>query len=271
MASNRSNKSERRHFLALLAAALAMPAVASVRAPAHAQAPATLFAAASTTDAITAIAAAFSAGEHGSLRPVFAASSTLAQQIVRGAPADLYLSANGAWMDFLAARGAIEADSRVDVLSNRLVLIAPADSTLSIRIAADFDLAPALGKGRLVMGEPSHVPAGTYAKAALQTLGVWPQVAPKVAYMADVRAALALVGRGEAVAGIVYATDAAVSAKVRIVDMFPPDSHPPITYPLAIVAGRRTPATVALYAFLRGTEAQAIFRAHGFVPVDNPV
>lgn len=262
-----ANKAERRRFLALLAAAMAMPAVT----PVHAQAPATLFAAASTTEAITAIAAAFTAGDHGSLRPVFAASSTLAQQIVRGAPADLYLSANSAWMDFLAVRGAIEADSRIDVLSNRLVLIAPVESTLSIRIVADFDLASALGKGRLVMGEPSHVPAGTYAKAALQALGVWSQVAPKVAYMADVRAALVLVGRGEAVAGIVYATDAAVSARVRIVDTFPADSHPPITYPLAIVAGRRTPATVALYAYLQGTEAQAIFRAHGFTPAANRV
>jgi len=262
-----NNKVERRHFLALLAAAMATPPII----PAHAQAPATLFAAASTTDAITAIAAAFTASGRGVLRPVFAASSTLAQQIVRGAPADLYLSANGAWMDFLVTRGAIEADSRVNLLGNQLVLIAPVESALSIRIAAGFDLAAALGDGRLAMGEPSHVPAGTYAKAALQTLGVWPQVAPKVAYMADVRAALVLVGRGEATAGIVYATDAAVSARVRIVDTFPADSHPPITYPLAIVARRRTPATVALYEYLLGSEAQAIFQAHGFTPIASGV
>ncbi len=260
-----ANSLERRHFLALLTAVLAVPAVS----PARAQAPTTLFAAASTTNAVTAIAATFAAAGRGSLRPVFAASSTLAQQIVRGAPADLYLSANGAWMDFLGARGAVETDSRVDLLSNRLVLIAPADSPLTLRITAGFDLAAALGTGRLVMGEPSHVPAGAYAKAALETLGVWPQVAPKVAYMADVRAALALVGRGEAVAGIVYATDAAVSAKVRVVDTFPADSHPPITYPLAIVAGRRTPATTALYDYLQASEAQGIFQAHGFVPISN--
>jgi len=266
MATDRS----RRRFLALLAAVLATPMAGSARA----EPPATLFAAASTAEAITALAATYAAsGPSGqnTLRPVLAASSTLAQQIIRGAPADLYLSANSAWMDFLAARGAIEADSRIDLLSNRLVLIAPADSQLSLRVAPGFGLAAALGDGRLAMGEPTHVPAGSYAMAALQTLGVWPQVAPKVAYMADVRAALALVERREAVAGIVYATDAAASRKVRIVDTFPADSHPPITYPLAIVAGRRTPATIALYEYLRGAEAQAIFRAHGFVPIAGGV
>ena len=255
----------RRHFLAFLAAALATP----MAGPARAEAQATLFAAASTTEAVTAVAATFAADGQGTLRPVFAASSTLAQQIVRGAPADLYLSANGAWMDFLATRGAIEADSRIDLLSNRLVLIAPADSPLSLRIASDFGLAAALGNGRLAMGEPTHVPAGIYAKSALQTLGVWPQMAPRIAYMADVRATLALVERGEAVAGIVYATDAAASRRVRIVDTFPADSHPPITYPLAIIAGRRTPATIALYEYLQGAEAQTIFRAHGFLPIAN--
>ena len=215
----------RRRFLAILGAALAAPTVR----PAHAEESATLFAAASTADAVTAVAAAYAVSGRGTLRPVFAASSTLAQQIVRGAPADLYLSANNAWMDFLAERGAIEADSRIDLLSNRLVLIAPAESPLSLRIEPGFALAAALGDSRLAMGEPSHVPAGTYAKAALESLGIWPQVMPRAAYMADVRAALALVERREAVAGIVYATDAAASRKVRIVDTFPANSHPPIT------------------------------------------
>lgn len=270
MASNGSgtaDKFQRRRFLALLAAALATPMADSARA----EPPATLFAAASTTEAITAVAATFANKGHGTLRPVLAASSTLAQQIVRGAPADLYLSANSAWMDFLAARGAIDVGSRIDLLSNRLVLIAPTDSPLSLRIAPGFGLAAALGDGRLAMGEPTHVPAGSYAMAALQTLGVWPQVAPRAAYMADVRAALALVERREAVAGIVYATDAAASRKARVVDTFPTDSHPPITYPLAIIAGRRTPATIALYEYLQGAEAQAIFRAHGFLPIANGV
>ncbi len=261
--SRATDRPHRRRFLTLLGAALALPPVLSARA----EPPTTLFAAASTTEAITAVAAMFAASGRGILRPVFAASSTLAQQIVRGAPADLYLSANGAWMDFLAARGAIDVDSRIDLLSNRLVLIVPAGNPLALRIAPGVDLAAALGGGRLAMGEPTHVPAGTYAKAALQNLGAWPHVESKVAYMSDVRATLALVERREAAAGIVYATDAAASRKVRVVDTFPADSHPPITYPLAIVAGRRTPATVALYDYLRGAEAQALFAAHGFVPL----
>lgn len=253
----------RRRFLALMAAAALAPAAGQARA----ETPTTLFAAASTVEAVTAVAAAYAAAGHGTLRPVFAASSTLAQQIIRGAPADLYLSANADWMDFLAARGAIEADTRVDLFGNRLVLITPAKSSLSLRIAPGFDLAAALGDGRLAMGEPTHVPAGTYAQAALETLGVWPQVVSRVAYMPDVRAVLALVERGEATAGIVYATDAAVSQKVRIVDTFPAASHPPITYPLALVAGRRTPANQAAYAFLRSAEAAAVFAAHGFIPL----
>lgn len=261
----------RRRFLALLGAVLATPLITPVPGRAQNQPPVTIFAAASTTEALTAVAAAFAAAGHVSMRPVFAASSTLAQQIVHGAPADLYLSANRAWMDFLAERGAIDADSRIDLLSNRLVLIAPPESPLSLRIAPGFGLAAALGDGRLAMGEPTHVPAGIYAKVALQTLGVWPQVSPRAAYMADVRATLALVERREAAAGIVYATDAAASRKVRIVDTFPADSHPPITYPLAIVTGRRNPATAALYEFLRGAQAQAIFQAHAFLPAASEV
>jgi molybdate transport system substrate-binding protein len=254
---------DRRRFLTLLAAAALAPAAG----PARAATPVTVFAAASTVEAVTAVAATYAAGGRGTIRPVFAASSTLAQQILQGAPADLYLSANSGWMDELAARGAIEADTRVDLLGNRLVLIAPAQSTFTLSIAPGFALAAALGSGRLAMGEPTHVPAGTYAMAALQSLGVWDQVVPKIAYISDVRAALALVERGEATAGIVYATDAAVSRKVRVVDTFPAASHPPIAYPLAVVAGRRTPDTQAVYDVLRGAEASAIFSAHGFVPV----
>ncbi|MFQ6018657.1 MAG: molybdate ABC transporter substrate-binding protein [Kiloniellaceae bacterium] len=224
----------------------------------------TLFAAASTTNAVNAVAEALGASGLGPLRPVFAASSTLAQQIARGAPADLVLSANSAWMDFLAARGAIEGDSRVDLLGNRLVLIAPAKATLALEVETGFPLAAALGKRRLAMGDPGHVPAGIYAKAALEGLGVWPEVAAKAAFAADVRAALALVDRGEAAAGIVYATDAAISSRVRVVARFPAESHPEIAYTLAVVAGRRGPAVSAVYEFLRGPEAGAIFRAHGF-------
>ena len=254
---------DRRRLLALIAAAVLVPAGA-VRAAA----PATLFAAASTTEAITAIAAAFAASGRGVLRPVFAASSTLAQQIARGAPADLFLSANGAWMDLLQTRGVIDLASRIDLLSNRLVLIAPADSPLALTIGPGFPLAEALGSSRLVLGDPAHVPAGAYAKAALQSLGVWERIEPKAAYAADVRVGLALVARREAAAGIVYATDAAASRRVRVVGIFPADSHPAIRYPLAIVAGRHEVAVVP-YEFLRGAEAQAIFAAHGFIPVGS--
>jgi len=259
----RRHDPERRRLLALFAAAVLVPSGA-VRA----SAPATLFAAASTTEAITAIAAAFATSGRGVLRPVFAASSTLAQQIARGAPADLFLSANGAWMDILQARGVIDAASRIDLLGNRLVLIAPADSPLTLTIAAGFPLAEALSGGRLVLGDPAHVPAGAYAKAALQSLGVWERIEPKAAYAADVRVGLALVERHEAAAGIVYATDAAASRRVRVVGVFPADSHPAIRYPLAIVAGRHEMAA-APYEFLRGVEAQAIFAAHGFTPVGS--
>ncbi len=224
-----------------------------------------LFAAASTTEAIDEVARAFEASGRGKFKPVFAASSTLAQQIARGAPADLFLSANTAWMDHLTERGFIEPKSRSGLLGNALVLIAPNDSTLDIMIGPGFPLAGALGERRLAMGDPAHVPAGLYAKTALENLGVWPEVAPKAAYAGSVRAALAFVDRGEAAAGIVYATDALISQRVRIVARFPEGSHPDIVYPLAVVTGRRSAAVDSLYDFLHGPQAQAIFRAHGFL------
>ncbi len=246
--------------VAWAAGLLALAAGATPRA----EDPVMLFAAASTTDAITAVARAFEARGGAAVRCVFAASSTLAQQIARGAPADLFLSANSAWMDELARRGAIEAETRADLLGNVLVLIAPRDSPLELAIGPGFALAEALAERRLAMGDPAHVPAGIYAKAALEHLGVWPQVGERAAFLGDVRAALALVDRGEAAAGIVYASDGRISPRVRVVDRFPADSHPPIVYPLAVVSGRRRPAVMALHAFLRGPEAAAIFRAHGF-------
>lgn len=237
----------------------------------------TLFAAASTTNALTAVAAAFNAtalnsGGQDKLRLVFASTSTLARQIANGAPADLFLAANGQWMDYLNQHGAIDNDSRIDLLHNRLVLIAPAKQFFTIKIEPDFPLAEALGKSRLAIGDPGHVPAGIYAKAALEKLGVWQDVARKVAFAGDVRAALALVDRGEAAAGIVYATDAAISNAIKVAGEFPIDSHPAIAYPLAIVDGRvggrvggpRNSAVDSVYRFLRGPEAQAIFRDHGF-------
>ncbi|MDJ0970045.1 MAG: molybdate ABC transporter substrate-binding protein [Kiloniellales bacterium] len=224
----------------------------------------TIFAAASTTDAVAEIAE-LHAGDTGvTLRPVFAASSTLARQIAQGAPADLYLSANPRWMDYLEQQDLIEPVSRVDLLGNALVLIAPLDSAAEVEIAAGFDLAGLLNGRPLALADPDHVPAGIYAKAALNHLGVWPQAAGRTAYAANVRAALALVDRGEAAAGIVYTTDAAIARKIRILDRFPVESHPPIRYPLAIVAGRRSAEVEAVYAFLQGPDAAERFRACGF-------
>ncbi len=226
--------------------------------------PVTLFAAASTTDAVNEIAEAYAAKTGGSIRPVVAASSTLTRQIAQGAPADLFLSANVAWMDHLAGQKLLVVDSRIALLSNRLVLVAPAGSDLRLRLAPGLGLRNLLGDGRLAIGDPDHVPAGIYARQALEALGLWDQVADRLAQASNVRAALALVDRGEVVAGIVYETDAAISQRVRIVDAFPATAMPRITYPLAIIAGHDNPATRRVYDFLKSDEAAAIFRKHGF-------
>ncbi len=229
----------------------------------------TIFAAASTTDAVTEIAELYTARRGVAVRPVFAASSTLARQIAQGAPADLYLSANPRWMDHLAEQGLVAPGSRFDLLGNALVLIAPLDSGIKDsgakdEIAAGFDLAGLLDGRPLALADPDHVPAGIYAKAALTHLGVWPQAAGRTAHAANVRAALALVDRGEAATGVVYASDAAIARGVRVLGRFPAESHPPIRYPLAIVAGRRSAAVEAFHAFLQGPEAAGRFRARGF-------
>ena len=224
----------------------------------------TVFAAASTTTAVEAVADLFAARNGGRVRGVFASSSTLARQIANGAPADVYISANAAWMDWLEAANAVEPGTRRTLLGNRLVLVAPADSPLSLGIAAGFPLVAKLAGGRLVMGDPDHVPAGIYGRAALQRLGVWPALAGSVVRAADTRAALALVDRGEAAAGIVYATDAAIGRNVRVVGTFPEDTHPAIVYPAAIVAGRDRPQVRAFFKFLASPAAADVFREHGF-------
>lgn len=257
-----------RFRLPRLACLLAGLCLLGLAAPAAAQSgndePVTIFAAASTTDVLNEIAEAYAAKSGGALRPVLASSSTLARQIAQGAPADLFLSASVQWMDHLAEQQLLAPDSRVPLLSNRLVLVAPADSPLRLRLSADLPLRALLGDGRLAVGDPDHVPAGIYAREALQALGLWDQVADRLAPAANVRAALALVDRGEVSAGIVYETDAAISSRVRIVDAFPDEAVPPITYPLAIVAGHDRPAVRAVYDFLKSDEAAAIFARHGF-------
>jgi molybdate transport system substrate-binding protein len=187
----------------------------------------------------------------------------LAKQIEAGAPADAFFSADLAWVDYLETRGLLKAGSRRDVLGNALVLVAPADRALELRIAPGFDLASALGGGRLAIADPDSVPAGKYARAALTKLGVWSGVRERVVRGENVRAALEYVARGEAPLGIVYRTDAQAEKRVRVVDVFPEDSHPPITYPVALTV-RARPEAARLVEFLAGETARRIFERYGF-------
>ena len=232
----------------------------------HAQA-VTVFAAASLKDALDEIDAAYQkrAGQKAVIS--YASSSALAKQVESGAPAHIFISADLDWMDYLEKRKLIDPASRTNLLRNALVLVAPADSKVSLTVAANFALAGALGNGRLAMGDPDHVPAGKYAKAALETLGVWPSVAGKIARAENVRAALLFVSRGEAPLGVVYRTDAVADKRVRIAGAFPPDSHAPIVYPAAILAnGSNNAAARSYFSFLGSPEALGLFRKHGFVP-----
>jgi len=224
-----------------------------------------VFAAASTTNAVTDIGKLFVEKKMGEFTPSFASSSTLAKQIESGAPANVFISANKKWMDYLEEKRLIDSATRFDLLSNRIVLIAPADSELSkVEIAPNFDLVKLLAGDKLAMGDPDHVPVGMYGKKALEALGVWRSVEGSVARAKDVRAALALVERGEAPLGVVYATDAAITDKVKVVGTFPEDSHPPIVYPVALVEGAETPAAKSFLEFLKDPEAKTIFEKYGF-------
>jgi molybdate transport system substrate-binding protein len=225
----------------------------------------TVFAAASTTNAVTEIGDIFSKRNQERFLPSFASSSTLAKQIENSAPADVYISANVRWMNYLEEKQLIETGTRIDLLSNRIVLIVPGDSgVIQVQLAPGFDLLTIIGDGRLSMGDPDHVPAGIYGKHALESLGVWASIEKRVARSKDVRAALALVERGEAPVGLVYATDAAITNKVKVVGTFPQTCHPPIIYPVAVVAGKRSPATERFMALLRSSEARAVFEKYGF-------
>jgi molybdate transport system substrate-binding protein len=228
----------------------------------------TVFAAASLKNALDEVAGAYRQKTGVSVAASYASSSALAKQIEQGAPADIFLSADTQWMDYLQERKAIDPSTRVDLLRNGLVLVAPRASTVELRVAPSMPLAATLGNGRLAMGDPDHVPAGRYGKAALEKLGVWSDVAPKVARADNVRAALALVARAEAPLGIVYGTDAAAEPGVRVVGVFPADSHPPIVYPAAATAASKAqPQARKFLDFLRGAEAAAIFERHGFIMV----
>jgi molybdate transport system substrate-binding protein len=223
-----------------------------------------VFAAASLEESLTEAADAWAS--EGRSKPVlsFAASSALAKQIENGAPADLFVSADEQWMDYLAERSLVVPGSRTPFLGNELVLIAPAGRPFRIEWKPGFALADVLADDKLALADVESVPAGRYAKAALANLGVWTSVERNVVRQADVRGALALVERGEARAGIVYRTDAMASRKVVIAAAFPATSHPPIAYPLAIVEGRDSPQVRELHAFLLSARAKEIFARHGF-------
>jgi molybdate transport system substrate-binding protein len=222
-----------------------------------------VFAAASLTDALRDIARAYTQQTGQSVVFSFASSSTLARQIEAGASAAVFVSADLKWMDELQARHLIDERTRRNVADNRLALIAPAASTIQLKIGPGCPLAPALGSGRLAVGEPTSVPAGIYARAALQSLGLWQSVADRLLPAEDVRAALEYVAHGEAPLGIVYRTDALIEPRVRIVDLFPEESHAPITYPAAAVAGS-APEAARFVGFLSGSQAQDIFHKYGF-------
>ena len=226
----------------------------------------TVFAAASTTDAVTEICELFMEKKLGMGTFSFGSSSTLAKQIENLAPADIFISANIEWMDYLDEKQLIDSSSRIDLLGNKIVLIVPADSTIQqIDMDEQVDLAGLLGKSRLAMGDPNHVPAGIYAKQALENLNIWKSVENVIAPSKTVREALVLVERGEAPLGVVYSTDVSITNKVKIVGELPIDSHPPIVYPMAIVSGRKTPEVKSLFQFLKGPEAKAIFEKYGFL------
>lgn len=203
----------------------------------------------------------------GHARPVlsFAATSALARQVEAGAPADLLVTADEEWMDRLAAAGHIKPGSRRNLAGNRLVLVAPAGPPVAIAMSPGLELAPQLGdNGRLAIAEPETVPAGRYGRAALIALGAWPQVARRLAIAESVRGALALVARGEAPLGVVYATDARVEPGVQVAGVFPARSHPPIIYPMALPTMSSHPDAADFADFLASPAGEAILRRHGF-------
>jgi molybdate transport system substrate-binding protein len=241
-------------------------AIAALVAPIAAHAapePVTVFAAASLKNSLDAVDALYQQKTGAVVRANYAASSALARQIEEGAPAEVFISADADWMDYAAKRQLIRDDTRRDLLTNHLALIAPAASTVKLKIAPNFPLAAAVGSGKLALAG-LDVPAGRYAKASLTSLGVWAAVEPKVVYGESVRAALAYVSHGEAPLGVVYDTDAKIDPGVRIVDLFPEAVHPRIVYPAALTRSAMGPAAAAYLAFVEGPQAAAVFRKYGF-------
>jgi molybdate transport system substrate-binding protein len=226
----------------------------------------TVFAAASLTDVLQELGDGFTKDSSIPIRFSFAASSTLARQIENGAPADVFFSADLEWMDYLQTRKLIQPATRHDVLGNKLVLIAPTDSQVMLKIQPHFALAATLGTGRLATGDPDSVPVGRYAREALTNLGVWDGVSARLVRADSVRSALAFVDRGEAALGIVYLTDALIDKHVRVVDEFPANSHMAIIYPVAMTTSAKEDAAKFL-SFIRGPAGNAAFQRYGFTPL----
>ena len=256
--------------LAPVLAVLFMVGGLGVALPAAAQGDRVLvFAAASLKNAMDDVASAYEASHDTDLRVSYAGSSTLARQIEQGAPAGVYVSANEAWMDRLEERGRIVAASRVDLLRNDLVLVAPSDSDVRPTLAQKSDLFAALGaNGYLAMANTEAVPAGIYGRQALQQLGLLEELQGRIAQSEDVRAALALVARGETPLGVVYASDAVAEHDVRVIETFAADSHDPIIYPAALVTDADTPAARDFLAFLQSEPARRLFKQWGFSIAD---
>jgi molybdate transport system substrate-binding protein len=223
-----------------------------------------VFAAASLKNVLDAVNAQWQKETGKSAKISYAASSALAKQIEQGAPAQVFISADLDWMNYLAGKNLIDAQTRSNLLGNRIVLIAPKNRAQPVDIKAGFDLAAVLGGGRLAMANVDSVPAGKYGKATLETLGIWGSVSGMIAQAENVRAALLLVSRGEAPAGIVYQTDAAAEPNVKIIGIFPENTHPPIIYPVALTAGASNPDATAFLHYLKSSKAKPLFEAQGF-------
>ncbi|MFO1056740.1 MAG: molybdate ABC transporter substrate-binding protein [Dongiaceae bacterium] len=224
-----------------------------------------VFAAASLKNALDDANAAYAAQGGGKVTASYAASGALAKQLENAAPADIFISADTKWMDYVEKKGLVRAGTRGNLLGNKLVLVAPAGSSAQVELKPGVDLAALLGKdGRLAIGDPKSVPAGSYAETALQKLGAWAGVEKRLAKAESVRAALAFVSRGEAPLGIVYETDTRADKGVRIVAIFPEDSHPPIIYPIALLAGSTNPEAAKYLAWLRSPAAAPFFEKQGF-------
>ncbi len=239
-------------------------AMAPLQAMAQESRPLIVFAAASLQSALNAIGQSWSRETGKRAVFSFAGSPTLARQLDQAAPADIFIAADQEWMDWAQARNLIRRESRTTLLGNRLVLIAAKDDAAPLKIGRGFPLAAAIGPSRLATGNPQSVPVGRYAKSALEYLGIWAEVEPRIAGTENVRAALALVARGEARFGIVYRTDAVSEPLVRVVDVFPAESHPPIAYPAAVTAISAHPDAAAFLAYLHSPEAVRIFETGGF-------